>query len=189
MSERINIRSTEVLHQSKYTLKKVTFETGTHGKPQTHEVYHRGNAAAILLYNKESKTVVLTRQFRLPSFLNGNDDGMLIEVCAGMLDGDDPATCARREAVEETGYKVEEVQHAFDTYTSPGGVTEMIHCFVAAYTPEMKVSKGGGLPEEGEKIELLEPTLDTALHMIDTGAIRDGKTIMLLQYAKLHNLV
>jgi GDP-mannose pyrophosphatase NudK len=115
---------------------------------------------------------VLTRQFRLPSFLNGNPDGMLIEVCAGMLDGDDPATCARREAVEETGYKVEEVQHAFDTYTSPGGVTELIHCFVAAYTPDMKVSKGGGLPEEGEKIELLEPTLDAALHMIDTGAIR-----------------
>jgi nudix-type nucleoside diphosphatase (YffH/AdpP family) len=106
-----------------------------------------------------------------------------------MLDSDDPATCARREAVEETGYKVEEVQHAFDTYTSPGGVTELIYCFVAAYTPDMKVSKGGGLPEEGEKIELLEPTLDAALHMISTGAIRDAKTIMLLQYAKLHNLV
>ena len=188
MGDNITITKTEVLHQSKYTLKNVTYET-VNSKPQTREVYDRGDAAAVLLYNKESKKVVLTRQLRLPTFLNGNPSGMLIEVCAGMLDNDDPATCARREAEEETGYQIDQVQHAFDTYTSPGGVTERLYCFVAAYTPEMKVSKGGGLAEEGEEIELLEPTLDEALRMIETGAIKDAKTIMLLQYAKLHNLV
>jgi nudix-type nucleoside diphosphatase (YffH/AdpP family) len=189
MSGNIKILNTEVLHQSKYRLQKVTFQNGSSGKELTHEVYHRGNAAAVLLYNKTGKTVVLTKQFRLPSFLNGNPGGMLIEVCAGMLDGDDPATCARREAEEETGYKIEAVQHAFDVYTSPGGVTELLHCFVASYTPDMKVSRGGGLASEGEKIELLEPTLDAALQMIATGEIKDAKTIMLLQHAKLHNLV
>ena len=106
-----------------------------------------------------------------------------------MLDADSAEACARREAEEETGYKVTEVQHAFDAYTSPGGITEIIHCFAAAYTPDMKVAAGGGLAEEGEQIELLEPTLDEALQMISTGKIKDAKTIMLLQYAKLHNLV
>jgi nudix-type nucleoside diphosphatase (YffH/AdpP family) len=192
MSSTIKIRSTEVLFQSRYTLKKVSYETiekdGT-SKTITHEVYHRGDAAAILLYNKQQKTVILTKQLRLPSFLNGNPAGMLIEVCAGMLDGDNAEACARREAEEETGYKVADVQHAFDAYTSPGGLTEIIYCFVAAYTPDMKVAEGGGLAAEGEQIELLGPTLDEALHMIKTGEIKDAKTIMLLQYAKLHNLV
>jgi nudix-type nucleoside diphosphatase (YffH/AdpP family) len=189
MSDTIKIQRTEVLSQSKYTLKNVTYKAGNDGKEQTREVYDRGDAAAILLYNPHAKTVVLTKQFRLPAFLNGHPDGMLIEVCAGMLDKDDPATCARREAKEETGYKIETVQHAFDAYTSPGGVTEKIHCFVAPYTPDMKVAKGGGLAEEGEAINLLEPTLDAALHMIATGEIKDAKTIMLLQYARLHNLL
>ena len=188
MSDRIKILGTEVLHQSKYTLKNVTYTEGDEDKKLTREVYDRGDAAAILLYNKEAKTVVLTKQFRLPSFLNGNPQGVLIEACAGMLDEDDAEACARREAEEETGYRVQAVQHAFDAYTSPGAVTEVIHCFVAEYTPGMKVSKGGGLALEGEAIELLEPTLNAALHMITTGEIKDAKTIMLLQYAKLQNL-
>jgi GDP-mannose pyrophosphatase NudK len=192
MNESVKVIKTNVLHQSKYTLKNVTYEAGSDkgdSKTLTREVYDRGNAAAVLLYNKQQRTVLLTRQFRLPSFLNGNANGMLIEVCAGMLDEDNPETCAFREAQEETGYKIEVVQHVFDAYMSPGGVTEMIYCFVAAYTPDMKIGAGGGLAAEGEHIELLEPTLDAALQMIATGEIRDAKTIMLLQYAKLHNLV
>jgi GDP-mannose pyrophosphatase NudK len=190
MNESVKVIKTEVLHQSKYTLKNVTYEAGNDkAKALTREVYDRGDAAAILLYNKQQKSVLLTKQFRLPSFLNGNASGMLIEVCAGMLDKDDPETCARREAKEETGYKIETVQHAFDAYTSPGGITEIIHCFVAAYTPDMKVDAGGGLAAEGEHIELLEPLLDDALNMIATGEIKDAKTIMLLQHVKLQNLV
>ncbi len=187
----MKIIKTEVLHQSKYTLTNVTYEEGKGdgtAKNVTREVYERGDAAAILLYNKQHKTVVLTKQFRLPSFLNGNKNGVLIEACAGMLDTDDPETCARREAEEESGFKIDAVQHAFSAYTSPGGLTEIIHCFVAEYTPEMKVAAGGGLAAEGEHIELLEPTLDAALNMIATGEIKDAKTIMLLQYAKLHHL-
>src|SRR6478672_4181462 len=183
MAKPIKIVNTEVLHKSKYTLKNVTYEEqkeGSTAKTIMREVYDRGSAAAVLLYNKQQKTVVLTKQFRLPSFLNGNKDGVLIEACAGMLDKDDPETCARREAEEETGYKIVGVQHAFDAYTSPGGVTEILYCFVAEYTPEMKVAAGGGLAAEGEHIELLEPTLDAALHMITTGEIKDAKTIMLL---------
>jgi GDP-mannose pyrophosphatase NudK len=189
MRDNIRIIKTEVLFQGRYTLKNITYESNTAGEPQTREIYDRGNAAAVLLYNKEAKTVVLTRQFRLSSFVNGNPGGMLIEVCAGMLDEDDPVTCARREAEEETGYKIDQVQHAFDTYTSPGGVTELVYCFVAAYSKDMKVHEGGGLDEENENIEVLELTLEDALHMIDTGEIKDAKTIMLLQYAKIHNLV
>lgn len=192
MPNEIWIVKSEVLHQSKYTLKKVTYEVpDAHGniKQQTREVYHRGDAAAILLYNNEHKTVVLTKQFRLPSFLNGNSNGHLIEVCAGMLDNDDAETCARREAEEESGYRAEAVKHAFDAYTSPGGVTEIIHCFTGSYTPGKKIGSGGGLAHEGEQIELLEPTLDEALRMIDCGDIKDAKTIMLLQWMKLKNII
>jgi len=192
MSNRIRILKTDILSQSKYTLKKVTYENvnkdGT-GETLTRDVYDRGDAAAILLYNTATKTVLLTKQFRLPSFLNGNADGMLIEVCAGMLDEDDAEACARREAEEETGYKISNLKKAFEAYASPGALTERLHCFVAAYTLDMKVGKGGGLAAKGEQIELLEPTLDAALRMIETGEIRDAKTIMLLQYAKLNALV
>lgn len=192
MNDNIKILKTEVLSDNWYVLKKVTYEflkkDGT-WQTQTREAYDRGNGATILLYNTEAKTVVLTRQFRLPSFINGNTDGMLIEACAGLLDADNAEDCIKRETEEETGYKISEVRKIFEAYMSPGSVTEILYFFVAAYSKAMKVQAGGGLSEEEEHIEVLEPTLDEALHMIDTGEIKDGKTIMLLQYAKLHNLV
>jgi len=191
-NNKVKILSTEILSDNWYTLKKVTFDylqkDGT-WKTQSREAYDRGNGATILLYNKENKTVILIRQFRMPTFINGNESGFLIEACAGLLDKDNPEDCIRRETEEETGYKITAVRKIFEAYMSPGSVTEMLHFFVAEYSKQMKVNEGGGLEHDGEDIEVLELTLDKALAMIQSGEINDGKTIMLLQYAKLHNLV
>ncbi len=191
MHDKIKITSTEILSSNWYTLKKVTYKYFKDGewKEQTREAYDRGNGATILLYNKENKTVILTRQFRLPSFINGNDTGMLIEACAGLLDKDNPEDCIRRETEEETGYKISQVKKIFEAYMSPGSVTEMLHFFIAEYAASMKVSEGGGVEEEQEHIDVLEMTIDEAFNMIATGEIKDAKTIILLQYAKLNNLV
>jgi GDP-mannose pyrophosphatase NudK len=191
-NNKVKILSTEILSDNWYRLKKVTFDylqkDGT-WKTQSREAYDRGNGATILLYNKENKTVILIRQFRMPTFINGNESGFLIEACAGLLDKDNPEDCIRRETEEETGYKITAVRKIFEAYMSPGSVTEMLHFFVAEYSKQMKVNEGGGLEHDGEDIEVLELTLDEAMTMIQSGEINDGKTIMLLQYAKLHNLV
>lgn len=192
MNNKVNVLKNEVLSNNWYTLRKVTYEyTKSNGTTQTQsrEAYDRGNGAAILLYNKEQKTVILTRQFRLPTFINGNTTGMLIEVCAGLLDEDNPEDCIKRETEEETGYKVSHVEKVFEAYMSPGSVTEKLYFFVAEYSTAMKVTDGGGLDHEQEDIEVLEITLDEALQMIKTGEIKDAKTIMLLQHAKLENLL
>lgn len=192
MKEKVKILQTEILSDNWYTLKKVTYEyqkkDGSWSK-QNREAYDRGNGATILLYNKESRTVILTRQFRLPSFINGNLTGMLIEACAGLLDKDNAEDCIKRETEEETGYKVSDVKKIFEAYMSPGSVTEILYFFVAAYDNAMKVNEGGGIEHEQENIEVLEIPFDEAMQMIDSGEIKDGKTIMLLQYAKLNNLV
>lgn len=188
----IEIIKTEILSDNWYTLKKVTYQ---YSKPdgtvqqQSREAYDRGNGAVILLYNISSQTVILTRQFRIPTYINGNESGMLIEACAGLLNQDSPQDCIRRETEEETGYQIKEAQKIFEAYMSPGSVTEILHFFIAEYTTNMKVSDGGGLEEEEEHIEILEIKIEDALHMIDTGEIKDGKTIMLLQYIKLKNIL
>jgi nudix-type nucleoside diphosphatase (YffH/AdpP family) len=188
----IKITDTKLLSDNWYILKKITYD---YSKPdgsrhsQSREVYDRGNGATILLYNKEQQTVVLTRQFRLPSFVNGNESGMLIEACAGLLDNDNPEDCIRRETEEETGYKISAVQKIFEAYMSPGSVTEILHFFIAAYTKEMKLSDGGGAQHEEENIEVLEVSIEDALKMIDSGEIRDAKTILLLQYVKLKGIL
>ena len=156
---------------------------------QSREAYDRGNGATILLYNTESKTVILTRQFRLPSFINGNDSGLLIESCAGLLDEDNPEDCIRRETEEETGYKISTIKKIFEAYMSPGSVTEILYFFIAEYSSNMKVNEGGGVVHEQEDIEVLEIKFDKAFHMIETGEIRDGKTIMLLQHLRLENIL
>lgn len=156
---------------------------------QTREVYDRGNGAAVLLYNRARQSVVLTRQFRLPTYLNGNPDGLLIEACAGLLDDDAPEDCIRREAIEETGYQVGAVRKVFEAYMSPGAVTEVLHLFVAEYDPAAREGEGGGLEHEGEDIEVLEMPFATALESVRKGEIRDAKTIMLLQYAQLNALL
>src|SRR3954447_7388826 len=192
MNKNVKILMTEVLSDNWYTLKKVTYEyLKKNGKWQTQsrEAYDRGNGATILLYNKEFKTVILTRQFRMPSFINGNPDGMLIEACAGLLDKDNPEDCIRRETEEETGYKISHVQKVFEAYMSPGSVTEILYFFVAEYTNDMKMTEGGGLEHDQEDIEVLELPFDEALQMVSSGAIKDAKTIMLLQYAQIHQLL
>ena len=192
MVDRIKILKTEILSDNWYTLKKITYGyLKSDGNWQTHsrEAYDRGNGATILLYNKEQKTVILTRQFRLPSFVNGNSTGMLIEACAGLLDKDNAEDCIKRETEEETGYKITEVRKIFEAYMSPGSVTELLYFFVAEYSKSMKVHEGGGIEHEQENIEVLEIQVQQAMEMIDNGKIKDGKTIMLLQYVKLHNLL
>jgi nudix-type nucleoside diphosphatase (YffH/AdpP family) len=191
MNNNLRILKTEILSDNWYVLKKVTYEIFKDGewKKQTREAYDRGNGATILLYNKEHKTVILTRQFRLPSFINGNESGMLIEACAGLLDKDNPEDCIKRETEEETGYQVKHVRKIFEAYMSPGSVTEILYFFVAEFSSAMKVHEGGGVEDEQEHIEVLEIKLDDAMRMINTGEIKDGKTIMLLQYAKLNGLV
>lgn len=180
-----------VLSDNWYTLRKATYELlGRDGKwqAQQREAYDRGNGAVILLYNKAESKVILTRQFRLPTYLNGNADGYMIEACAGLLDKDNPEDCIRKETEEETGYKITEVQKVFEAYMSPGSVTEILYFFVAEYNKSQKVSDGGGLEEETEHIEVLELPFGQALDMIKTGEIKDAKTIMLLQYAQLNVL-
>ncbi len=191
MQSPARIISTEILSDNWYLLKKIHYEIQENNgnwKKQVREVYDRGNGATILLYNKLQQTVVLTRQFRLPSFVNGNDHGMLIETCAGLLDHDNPEDCIRRETEEETGYQVTDVKKVFEAYMSPGSVTEILYFFVAAYNKDMKVSDGGGVAEEQEHIEVLELPFRKALEMIESGEIKDGKTIMLLQYAAINRL-
>jgi len=187
----VKIKKTELLSDNWYRLNKVTFEYQNkkgEWETQEREAYDRGNGATILLYNNENKTIILTRQFRLPTYINGNDSGMLVEACAGLLDKDNPEDCIRKETEEETGYKVSKVQKIFEAYMSPGSVTEILYFFVAEYTKEMKVSEGRGVAEEQENIEVLELDFETAYEKIASGEIRDGKTIMLLQYAKLNQL-
>jgi nudix-type nucleoside diphosphatase (YffH/AdpP family) len=192
MINKINIRESKLLSDSWYRLRKYTFDYQKNNgeiETQKREVYDRGNGAAILLYNPAKKSVILTRQFRIPTFLNGNSDGMMIEVCAGVLDKSDPEACIIRETKEETGYAIPEAHKIFESYMSPGAVTEILHFFVAEYSDDMKVDEGGGLDEEHEHIEVLEMSFNEAYELFESGEIKDSKTIMLLQYAKINQLV
>jgi len=188
----IKILDTEILSDNWYVLNKVTYEiTRNDGIKQTQnrEAYDRGNGAVILLYNLEQRSIVLTRQFRLPTYLNGNPSGMLIEACAGLLDQDNAEDCIKRETEEETGYQVSEVTKVFEAYMSPGSVTEILYFFTAAYDKSMKIHEGGGLAHEEEHIEVLEFQFETALKMIDNGEIKDAKTIMLIQHLRLKGIL
>jgi nudix-type nucleoside diphosphatase, YffH/AdpP family len=182
----VELLKTEVLSDNWYVLRKVTFRLRKRDgswEVQSREAYDRGNGATILLYDAGRRTVVLTRQFRLPTYVNGNASGMLIEACAGLLDADDPETCIAREAFEETGYEIRNARQVMQAYMSPGSVTEILHFFVAEYSRAQRVNAGGGVEEED--IEVMELPFDDALGRIASGEIRDGKTIMLLQYAAL----
>ncbi|MDF7815044.1 GDP-mannose pyrophosphatase NudK [Hymenobacter sp. YC55] len=185
----IKTTAVEVLSDNWYTLRKITFElrqADGRWSTQSREAYDRGNGAVILLYNTSKKTVILTRQFRMPTYLNGNKTGMLIEACAGLLDQDNPEACIRRETEEETGYRVQNIQKVFEAYMSPGSVTELLYFFVAEYTEQQRLHDGGGVAEEEENIEVLELPFTQAMRMVHDGEIRDGKTIMLLQYAHIN---
>ncbi|MDY0089132.1 MAG: NUDIX domain-containing protein [Flavobacteriaceae bacterium] len=191
MNPKISNLQTEILSQQRFVYKKITYDyekaDGT-TEQQTRVVFDRGNGAAILLYNSEKKTIILTRQFRLPAFLNQSKGGMLIEVCAGTLEEANPEECIKREAEEETGYRINEVKKVFEAYMSPGAMTEILYFFTAEYMPEMKVSEGGGLEEEHEYIEVLEMRFNKAYEMILSGEIVDAKTIMLIQHLKIQGV-
>ena len=184
MSFKINIIKDKLLSENWFVLRNYTYEiTDRQGEVIRHkrEVYDRGNGATILLYNREKNSVVLTRQFRIATYVNGNDSGMLIEACAGLLDDDTPEDCIRKEAIEETGYAVGEVEKLYSVYMSPGGVTELIHFFAAEYHESLRENAGGGV--EDEAIDVLEMPFPQAMAWVKDGRIRDGKTIMLLQHA------
>ena len=175
-----------------YTLRKISYEYQKKNgmwEIQHREAYDRGNGAAILLYNKQQKKVVLTRQFRMPTYINGNTTGMMIEACAGLLEENNAEDCIRRETEEETGYQVSHVQKVLELYMSPGSVTEILYLFVAEYSKEQKITEGGGLEHEEEDIDVLEMTFEHALDMVKTGEIKDAKTVLLLQYAQINQLV
>src|ERR1700712_4188630 len=185
---RVRMRAEKLLSNAWYLLRSFTFDyKGSDGEwtEQRREVYDRGNGATILLRDETRDTVLLTRQFRLPAYLNGHPDGMLIEAPAGLLDGDDAETAIRREAEEETGYRVEDVVRIGEYFMSPGSVTERIAFFTGSYRAGTRVSDGGGLEDEGEDIQLIEVTLAEALAMVDRGEIVDGKTVLLLRLAQL----
>lgn len=191
MGDRIrNIRS-ERLSDYWGNLDKYSLEyrrTDDQWENQIREVYDHGNGAAILLYNQKKKTVILIRQLRFPSYINGHPTGMLLEVPAGLLDDMDPLTCILNEAKEETGYAIKEARQVMEVFVSPGSLTEKDHLFVAEYSDEMKVSDGGGKASEQEDIEVLEVPFDQAHEMIGTGEIQDAKTVILLQWARIEGI-
>ncbi|WP_406683951.1 NUDIX domain-containing protein [Seonamhaeicola sp. MEBiC1930] len=193
MTEEIvkNIKTT-LLSDNYYILNKVNFDylmKSGEWVNQMREVYDRGDGAGILLYNKEKKMVILTKQFRMPTFLNDNEDGFLVEIAAGMLDKDNPEACVIRETEEETGYRLKEVKKVYEAYSSPGVMTEKMHFFVGEYTDDMKANEGGGLDSEHEDIEVLEIPFEKAVDMLNSGEIFDTRTIVLLQYAIINKLV
>ncbi len=189
-NERIKIKEKKVLSNNWYTLHKITFDyLNNNGEwiEQSREAYDRGNGAVILLYNIEKQTVILTEQFRMPTYINGNNDGMMVEACAGLLDADDPITAILRETEEETGYVISQAQKVYEAYMSPGSVTEILYFFIAEYSENTKKMEGGGI--DNEDIVVLEVPFTKALELVKSGNIKDAKTIMLLQYLALESIL
>jgi nudix-type nucleoside diphosphatase (YffH/AdpP family) len=184
----VRVTDVQVLASAWHVLRRTTLEYRTPSgawDTQQRETYDRGNGATVLLYDPERRTVLLTRQFRYPVYVNDHPDGMLVETAAGLLDDDHPEAAIRREAAEETGVEIGALEHVWDVYMSPGSVTERLHFYAAAYDGSARSGDRGGLAEEGEHIELLELDIDVALAMVRDGRIQDAKTIMLLQWAVL----
>ncbi|AYN29389.1 MULTISPECIES: GDP-mannose pyrophosphatase NudK [Buttiauxella] len=190
MSIKIEVIKDKILSDNYFILRNITYDlyrNDSEAIRHKREVYDRGNGATMMLYNRDKKTVVLTRQFRVATWVNGNPDGMLIETCAGLLDADEPEVCARKEAIEETGYEVGDVEKLFELYMSPGGVTELIHFYMAEYSDAQRENAGGGIDDED--IDVLEIPFQQAMEMVATGEIRDGKTVILLQQLKLRGFM
>ncbi len=187
----IRIIDSKILSDDWYSLKKYSFDIQRRNgewQRQSREVYDRGNGATLLLFNRNRKTVILTRQFRFPIFMNGHD-GYLIETAAGLLDNMDPESRIKAEVEEETGFRLSKVQKVFEAYMSPGSVTEKLYFYIAEYDEGNRASAGGGIEAEGEDIEVLELTLDAALAAVESGLIVDGKTIMLLYHVALKGIL
>lgn len=190
MSVTIHIIKDKLLSDNYFILRNITYDLARKNGGvvrQRREVYDRGNGAAILLYNRASNHVVLIRQFRIATWNNGNPDGMLIEACAGLLDDDAPQVCVRKEAMEETGYQIDDVRQVCSLFMSPGGVTEKVHLFIGEYQPGLHTGAGGGVDDED--IEVLEIPFPRALAMIRSGEICDAKTVILLQHLALEGIL
>ena len=187
MTDRVQYLDKKILAQGWGTLTSHTLAyTGSAGDTKTlvREVYDHGNAAAVLLIDRDKRVITLVRQFRLPVHLNG-DQSHVLEVCAGLLDGDDPQTCARKEAIEETGIAPKELIHAFDIYASPGSLTEKVHCYLGFHTEADRIGLGGGLAHEDEDIEIVTLPANAALALTRDGTIIDAKSVALIQFAAL----
>jgi nudix-type nucleoside diphosphatase (YffH/AdpP family) len=187
VSDRIRVEEETTLSDSWGALKKTRFafrRSDGAWQQQTRETYDRGNGATILLYDRSRRTVILTRQFRFPTYVNGYDE-LLIETPAGLLDSMAPEERIKAETEEETGYRIDKVEKVFEAFMSPGSVTERLFFFIGAYAPKDRASAGGGQAGEGEDIEVMEVGIEEALAMIADGRIVDAKTIMLLQHAAL----
>lgn len=188
----VKIKNEKVLSDEHTTLKSIEFDIQKKNgeqETQTREVFDHGNAATVLLCNSDEKTIILTKQFRIATYVNGNATGMLIETPAGLLEeGEAPEKTMIREIKEETGYEVESVQKVYEAYSSAGAFTELIHFYVAPYRKEQKVAKGGGLEEEGEEIRVMEVPFEQAFRMMESGEIKDAKTILLLLHAKVKGI-
>ena len=189
----VNLNDIKILSDEHYILKQVDYERQKKNgewENQKKEVFDHGNAVTALLYNKENKTIILTRQFRIATYVNGNETGMLTETCAGLIDKNEtPEDTIKREINEETGYAVTQVEKVYQAYSSAGSLTELIYLYVAPYTKAQKVSEGGGLKKEAEEVEVMEMPFSQAIAMLEKGEIQDAKTIILLQYAQLKGLV
>jgi GDP-mannose pyrophosphatase NudK len=189
----VKINDAKILSDEHYVLKQLDFaiqKKNGEWENQKREVFDHGNAVTALLYNKEDRTVILTKQFRIATYVNGNNSGMLVETCAGLIDGNEPPDEAIiREIKEETGYQISNVEKVYQAYTSAGSLTELLYLYVAPYTKAQKVAKGGGLEEEGEEVKIMEMPFEQAIRMLENGEIVDAKTIMLLQYAQLKGLM
>jgi nudix-type nucleoside diphosphatase (YffH/AdpP family) len=182
------VRDVELLASGWHVLRRTTLERRRRDGQwvtEQRETYDRGNGATLLLHDVARRTVLLTRQFRFPVYVNGHPDGLLVEAAAGLLDDEAPEAAVRREVEEELGVRVGEVEHVFDLWMSPGSVTERLYFYAAPYTPADRTGDGGGVEEEGEDIEAVELPFDEALAMVDDGRIADAKTVLLLQWAAL----
>ena len=190
--DRIEITQKEQLSHHWGDLQKVTYnylKSDGQWEEQEREVYDRGNGAVVLLINPKAQKIILTEQLRIPTYFNGNKSGMLIEACAGLLDQDDPETAIKREITEETGVVISAVDKIMEAYMTPGSVTELLHFFIGYYTNNDKKHKGGGNPQEGEDIIVLEYHFSEIANLLKYGEIKDAKTIMLLQYALINKLI
>jgi nudix-type nucleoside diphosphatase (YffH/AdpP family) len=191
-TDHVRLQSVQTLADDWYVLRKYRFAYRRRDgawQELSREAYDRGNGAVILLYDRTRQSVILTRQFRLPAYVNGHADGMLLEAPAGLLDAEAPADAIRREVEEETGFRVSRVEELFSAFMSPGSVTERLHFFAAEVDPSQRIAAGGGSAAEGEDIEIVELPFWAALAAIESGGIVDGKTIMLLYHARVRGLL